>query len=144
MIDPSRRGRRALVYYRGGAAGEAVSEDISAGQPAEIPIGCGAVPPGIDDLLFEMQVEEERVVTLPPEKAFGKHDPSWVQSYGRLFLKDGDKLQIGDWITWTKPTTQHRIPGRVTAATRDTVTLDFNHPFAGKDVQYWVKLLAIV
>ena len=117
---------------------------MNAGQPAEILIGCGAVPPGVDDLLFEMQVGEERIVTLPPEKAFGKYDPGWVQSYGRLFIKGVDKLQTGDRITWTNPATQLRVPGKVTATTRDTVTLDFNHPFAGKDLQYWVKLLEIV
>lgn len=144
MTDSDRQGRRALVYYRGGALGEAVIEDLSMGKPAEILIGCGQVPPGIDELLLEMQVGEERVITLPPEKAYGQHDSAGVQSYGRLFIKNGDKLQTGDWLTWTHPATERRIPVRVVAATKDTVTLDFNHPFAGKTLQYWMKLLEIV
>ncbi|HWQ74656.1 MAG TPA: FKBP-type peptidyl-prolyl cis-trans isomerase [Syntrophomonas sp.] len=145
MIDQAdRRGRRAFVYYRGGAQGEEAFDDLSTGQPAEILIGCGQVPPGVDELLFEMKVGEERVVTLPPEKAFGLHDPAGVQSYARLSIEGGDKLQTGDWMTWVNPASRRRIPVRVIAATQDTVTLDFNHPLAGKNLEYWINLIKIV
>jgi FKBP-type peptidyl-prolyl cis-trans isomerase 2 len=145
MIDQAdRRGRRAHVYYRGGAQGEEAFDDFSTGQPAEILIGCGQVPPGVDELLLEMQAGEERVVTMPPEKAFGQHDPAGVQSYPRLSIEGGNTLQTGDWLTWTNPASGCRIPVRVTAATPDTVTLDFNHPLSGKSVEYWIKLVDIM
>ncbi len=76
MDQADRRGRRALVYYRGGAQGEEVIDDFSTGRPAEILIGCGQVPPGVDELLLEMQEGEERLVTLPPEKAW-KTGKNW-------------------------------------------------------------------
>jgi FKBP-type peptidyl-prolyl cis-trans isomerase 2 len=145
MVDPAdRRGRRALVYYRGGVQGEEVIDDFSTGQPAEILIGYGQIPPGIDELLLEMQVGEERIVTLPPEKTYGQHDPAGVESYARLSIEGGATLQTGDWLTWTNPNSRRRIPVRVTATTTDTVTLDFNHPLAGKHLEYWIKLVDIV
>jgi FKBP-type peptidyl-prolyl cis-trans isomerase 2 len=70
IAQNDRRGRRALVYYRGGARGEEAFDDLSTGRPAEILIGCGQVPPGVDELLLEMQAGEERFVTLPPAKAW--------------------------------------------------------------------------
>lgn len=144
ITQTDRIGRRALVYYRGGAQGEETFDDFSTGQPAEILIGCGQVPPGVDELLFEMQAGEERVVTLPPEKAFGLHDPAGVQSYARLSIEGGDKLQTGDWLTWTNPASRSRIPVKVTTTTPDTVTLDFNHPLSGRTLEYWIKMVDIV
>lgn len=132
------------MYYRGGVLGEAAIEEVSAGHPTEIQIGCGAVPPGVDEHLLGMLVGEERVITLAPEKAYGQHDPAKVRSYGRLMIEGGEKLQPGDWVTWTQPVTQHCFPVKVTSTTRDTVTLDFNHPFAGKTLQYWMKLVEIL
>lgn len=144
MDQFDRRGRLALVYYRGGALGEETFDDFSTGPPAEILIGCGQVPPGVDELLLEMQAGEERVVTLAPEKAFGLHDPAGVQSYARLSIEGGDRLQTGDWLSWTNPASGSPIPVKVTASTPDTVTLDFNHPLSGKTLEYWIKMVDIV
>jgi len=144
MDQADRRGRRALVYYRGGALGEEAFDDFSQGKPAEILIGCGQVPPGIDEVLFEMRTGEERIVTLPPEKAYGQHDPAGVRSYARLLIEGGETLQTGDWLTWTNPVSRRPIPVKVIAATEHTVTLDFNHPLAGKSLEYWIKLVDIL
>ena len=145
MADQAeRRGRRALVYYRGGVQGEKIVDDNFLDQPAEILLGCGRVPPGIEEALLEMQPGEERIVTVPPEKGYGDHDPDKVQRYPRLFFENGYKLKVGDWLTWKHPVTQYRIPVRVIATTKDTVTLDFNHPFAGKSLEYRLKLVDIV
>lgn len=144
MRHTERSGRCALVHYRGGAAGEAPIEDCSVGDPARIHIGTGAVPPGIDEALYDMVIGEERTIRIPPGKAFGDYDPKGVQVYPRSFIRNGEALEMGTAFAWTNPGTGKDIPVRVIAADEHCVTIDFNHPLAGKDLEYWIELVDIV
>ncbi len=144
MRYSERSGRCALVRYRGGAVGENPLEDFSKGEPVEIYVGTGAVPPGIDDALYEMEIGEQVTVRIPPARAYGDHDPRGVQVYPRSFVVNGDKLAMGTVFTWTNPASGKEIPVRVIGATKDYVKVDFNHPLAGKEIEYWIELVDIV
>ena len=117
------RGKTALVYYRGGAAGEEIVEDHSPAvqsEPERILLGSGEVPLGVSDVLYDMEVGEERRAVIPCDRAFGRHDPEGVQRYARMLVPGGDRLEAG------------------------VVFVDFNHLLAGKDLEYWFKLVDVV
>ncbi|MDR3315163.1 MAG: FKBP-type peptidyl-prolyl cis-trans isomerase [Coriobacteriales bacterium] len=138
-----RSGRPALVRYRGGAQGEAPIEDYSTGDPVELRIGTGAVPPGIDRTLYEMEIGEQRTLVIPPEDAYGYHDQQGVQVYPRAYIKGGDALEKGSIFGWTNPASGQQLPVRVLKADADYLTVDFNHPLAGKTLEYWLELIDI-
>ena len=92
MKNNSRFGQAAFVHYRGGVEGEEPFDDHSAGEPVKIILGAGAVIPGIEDVLSEMEVGEERTVTIEPDQAYGRHDPDGVQVYPRTMFSFGDEL----------------------------------------------------
>lgn len=144
MRDVSRSGQYALVHYRGGAAGEEPIEDHSMGEPVKICIGAGEVPLGIEDALYEMEIGEQRIVMVPPARAYGDYDPEGIRVYPRSFIKNGDKLEAGTVFPWTNPASGKDIPVRVIEATDDYVKIDFNHPFAGKSIEYWLELVDLV
>jgi FKBP-type peptidyl-prolyl cis-trans isomerase SlyD len=144
MRHSERSGKCALVHYRGGAAGESPIEDFSEGKPVEIHIGTGAVPPGIDDALYEMEIGEQATVKIPPAKAYGEYDPQGVQVYPRSFVSNGDKLVAGAIFAWTNPASGREIPVKVADATKDYVKVDFNHPLAGKEIEYWIELVDVL
>lgn len=144
MRDESRLGKYALVYYRGGAKGEPIVDDCTAGEPQRIRIGHCEVPNGIDDVLFEMEIGESGTVVISPDKGYGDHDPTGVQITSRSEIVDGYNLKVGDVLGWRSPITHKTLPVRVTEAYDDYVKLDYNHPLAGKPLEYWIKLVDIV
>lgn len=144
MENNERFGKLAYVYWRGGALGEEVLDDRSEGDPVKIILGSGQVCPGIEDVLSVMEIGEERVVTILPQDAYGKHDPDGVQIYPRTMFSFGHELHKGDVFQWTNPASGTGIPVRVIDETKDLIKVDFNHPFADKTLQYWIKLVDLV
>ncbi|MDR2672734.1 MAG: FKBP-type peptidyl-prolyl cis-trans isomerase [Coriobacteriales bacterium] len=144
MRKAERSGKCALVRYKGGAAGEEPVEDHTGAEPERIFIGTGAVPPGIDDALYDMEIGEQRTVLIPPQKAYGFHDPQGVRVYPRSMIPAGDELEVGSIVSWVNPLNNVTLPVRVIEATDDYIKLDFNHPLAGKTLEYWLELIDIV
>ena len=141
------RGKTALVYYRGGAAGEEIVEDHSPAvqsEPERILLGSGEVPLGVSDVLYDMEVGEERRAVIPCDRAFGRHDPEGVQRYARMLVPGGDRLEAGVVFAWRHPVTGASVPVKCVEATKDAVVVDFNHLLAGKDLDYWFKLVDVV
>jgi FKBP-type peptidyl-prolyl cis-trans isomerase 2 len=133
----------AYVHYRGGAVGEEPVEDTFNGEPEQVYIGVGAVPPGIDEALYELEIGETRTVRIPPEKAWGLHDPQGVRVYPRSMIPGGEALVDGSVFSWTNPASGARLPVRVLEAREDYVKVDFNHPLAGKELEYTIELVDI-
>lgn len=144
IIDPKRSGKWALVRYVGGVIGEPPADDQSHGDPVRIRIGTGEVPRGIDEALYDMEVGETRTVVVPPEKAYGEHDPAGVQIFQRSAFPNGDEIREGFTGRWLNPMSQRYIPAICTKATKDYLEIDFNHPFAGKTLEYRIELVDIV
>lgn len=140
MKDNSRFGTCLYIYYKGGVDGEEPIDDHSTGEPFKIVLGAGQIAPGIEDALCDMEVGEEKTVVVPPEEAYGRYQEDGVQLYPRAMFPFGAELGEGDVFTWTNPASGMPIPVRVLEATDDAVKVDFNHPWAGKTLRYWLKV----
>ncbi len=99
-------------------------------------VGAGHVIKGLDKVLKEMEVGEEREVLIDPEEAFGKRDPKKVKFYSAgVFLRQGIRPQ---------PNMLVEINGKkatIVSVNGGRVLVDFNHPLAGKKVRYWIKVI---
>ena len=63
--------------------------DSSAGRdPLEFTVGSGQIIPGLDQAVSGMEVGESKTVTVPPEQAYGDHDPARQQSVPRDQIPD--------------------------------------------------------
>ena len=144
MKNNSQFGKCAYVHYRGGVLGEEPFDDRSTGEPVKIILGAGSVIPGVEDALSEMAEGEERTLVIPPDQAYGRHDPDGVQVYPRTMFAFGHELDAGEVLTWANPASGERIPVRVVEAFDDVVKVDFNHPLAEKTLEYWIKIERLV
>lgn len=144
MRNNTQFGKCAYIHYKGGVYGEEPFDDRSDGEPVKIVLGAGQVCPGIEDVLSEMAVGEERTVIVGPEEAYGRHDPDGVQTYPRSMLPGGATLRTGDVFGWTNPASGQMIPVRVIDEFPDAVQVDFNHPLADRTLQYWLRIESIV
>lgn len=138
-----RIGKVALVHYCGGASGENPVDDCSTGEPERVVLGVGELPRGMDEAFLDMEVGETRTVVIPCERGFGEHDPNGVQTYSRTFAEGFENLRVGDVVFWTNPVSGRRIPVRVVEADDRMVTLDYNHPLAGKELTYQLELVGM-
>ena len=142
IVNNDRYGKVAYIRYKGGVFGEEVT-DIHEDEPLRVVLGMGDVCPGMQDALYEMEVGEKRILIIKPEKAYGEWDPRGVETYPRVMIPGGGDLQVGSVLGRKNPRSGLVMPVRVIEADDDYVTMDFNHPLAGKTLEYEVELVEL-
>lgn len=133
-------GDKVVIHYVGSLASGEVFDNHKDGEPLEITIGIDPVLPGLEDALKTMEVGEERIVILPCEEAYGPHDPDGLIRYEREGFPDADSLVEGQIIEFFADGKGLCAYPRVVSCEGEHVILDFNHPLAGKELTYWIKL----
>ncbi len=104
--------------------------------PVVIHVGSGHVVNGLDEALVEKEIKEEYTLELPPEKAFGLHDDSLLESLPVTKFKEDPVPGARVQVEGKEGIVVNRIGRRV--------VVDFNHPLAGKAVTYTYTILEMV
>lgn len=121
------------------AGGEQIDSNFD-GQPATFTYGDGSLLPGFEEPLIGLAAGSEATFTIPPEKAFGQHNESNVQSVARGNF-DGEVLEEG--MVFSFMNGDGELPGVVLDIGDDEVLVDFNHPLAGQTITFTVKIVAV-
>ena len=103
----------------------------------DIPIivGAGFVLPGMDEVLLQMQVGEKRKVELKPDKAFGERKAELIKLIPiSAFKQQKIDATPGSYVTI------NGIRGRIASVAGGRVKVDFNHPLAGKVLEYDLEI----
>jgi len=111
--------------------------------PLEFQVGDGQVIEGFDSAVVGMKVGDEKEVKLPPCDAYGDENPALINEVPKEALPKGQVLTAGMMLVASMPNGE-RIPARITAVAEKTVTIDMNHPLAGKTLIFKLKLLEIM
>ena len=99
--------------------------------------------PALERRLLGLKEGEQADFTIPAREAFGEHDASQVRTKTFEEFPQGRSLEQGKWAVATNEQTQARYSYFVKNKTDRSVTLDFNHPLAGQDLYYSVKIAHI-
>jgi FKBP-type peptidyl-prolyl cis-trans isomerase SlyD len=104
--------------------------------------GYDNILPGLEDELMGMKVGESKMLALAPEDAYGEYDEEAFMDVARDEFTDEVPLEPGVELHLTD------VDGDEAYATivevgDETVTLDFNHPLAGKQLNFEVKVVDI-
>lgn len=110
--------------------------------PATFAVGDGKLLAGFEEALFGLKSGDEQVFVIPPEKGFGQHNPSNIQEITRDQFPDDVTLEPGLMLSFADAQ-QTELPGVVTGFNDQTVTVDFNHPLAGRDITFAVKIIDV-
>ena len=104
-------------------------------RPINIVIDANFIIKGLDDALKEMKVGEKRTVVVEPDRGFGQRDPNFVRPIPLSNFK-GEKVDPtpGSWITI------NGVRGRILSADGGRIRVDFNHPLAGKRLEYEIEV----
>ncbi|MEQ5871361.1 peptidylprolyl isomerase [Sagittula sp. NFXS13] len=117
--------------------------DSSRGRdPLEFEVGSGQIIPGLDKALTGMTVGDQKKVEIPADEAYGQPDPQALQAVPRADIPDDIPLEVGLQLQ-VQTQTGEVMPVTVQEVSEETVTLDANHPLAGKDLTFDIELVAI-
>lgn len=112
------------------------------GKPAQLVVGDGNLLPGFERPLIGMTAGQRETFVITPEQGFGQSNPNNVQTFPRhTFAADMD-LAEGLVVSFADAQ-KAELPGVITAFDQDRVTVDFNHPLAGKDILFEVQILSV-
>lgn len=110
--------------------------------PATLTIGDGNLPAGFEEHLIGMHPAQTASFTVLPEKAFGQHNPSNIQHIKRESFAPDMTLSEGLVVSFADAN-RGELPGVIQTIGEDEVTVDFNHPLAGKTLTFKVEVVTV-
>jgi FKBP-type peptidyl-prolyl cis-trans isomerase 2 len=130
------------VHYTGRLADGTTFDTSLQRDPLEFTLGAGELIPGFEQAVLGMAPGESKTTTIPAHQAYGPHHAERVIEVERQHLPADLQLEPGQQLNLTRPdgTT---ITVLVTALTEARVTLDANHPLAGKELIFDIALVEI-
>ncbi|HID25632.1 MAG TPA: hypothetical protein EYP23_04130 [Thermoplasmata archaeon] len=110
--------------------------------PLELVVGEGKFFPVIENELKDMKVGEVKTVTLKPEDTFGPHLDDLVIEVSKEALRSDVELKVGSRIKINTPSGKI-FYGTVIEVKEETLTIDLNHPLAGKKLVFTITVISI-
>ncbi|WP_421682474.1 peptidylprolyl isomerase [Stutzerimonas urumqiensis] len=110
-------------------------------QPATFRVGDGNLLPGFEQALFGLKAGDKRTLDIPPEQGFGQPNPQNVQIMPRQQF-EGMELSEGLLVIFNDAANTE-LPGVVKQFDDRQVTVDFNHPLAGKSLEFRVEIIDV-
>jgi peptidylprolyl isomerase len=136
-------GDTVRIHYTGKLTDGTEFDSSTGREPLEFQVGAGQVIPGLDREVEGMTVGEENTVTIPAAAAYGPRDEAQVQTLPRTAIPDGLSVAPGARLQASTPDGR-QIPLTVVDLDDEKVTVDANHPLAGQDLVFDVKVVEIV
>lgn len=143
MTQQAEAGDRVQVHYTGRLDDGSVFDSSRESEPLEFEIGTGRVIPGFESAVEGMSVGESIEVELDPDEAYGERRDDLVMPVSRDQLPDELDPEVGDALE-VQLGSGERTTATVVDADEASVTLDLNHPLAGRTLNFEVELLEIV
>lgn len=138
----AKRGDTVKINFTGKLEDGTVFSSTANREPLEFELGEGKIIPGVEKAVEGMNVGESKTVEVPPEQAYGQHQAELVQEVSRdRFPKDVEP-QVGQKFEIPQQQGQS-MAVKVVDVSESTVTLDANHPLAGRDLTFELELLEI-
>jgi len=141
-MDKVESGLYVQVEYKGALTDGNVFDSSEGRLPLEVQMGCGQLIKGFEDALMGMQLNEKKTITLPPEEAYGHRDEEQQRSFSRAEVPPQMNPQVGQTVALSGPSGQ-QVPGTITEITNEAITVDLNHPLAGKTLVFDIKVVGI-
>ena len=137
-------GDTVRVHYTGRTAdGNKFDSSLDHEEPLEIVLGQRQLIVGFEQAIIGMEPGESKVVTIPVDQAYGPHNPEKVVEADQTAMPEGLELLIGTRLQGRSPGGQE-ILFTITDLSESKVTLDGNHPLAGKELTFELQLVEIM
>ena len=135
-------GNRVRVHYTGRLDDGEVFDSSEGGTPLAFTIGSGQVIPGFENGVIGMAPGDTKTVHIPCADAYGERQDEGLMQVPRGEFPPNMPLEVGTSVQGQQQSGQ-TVTFTIIAVTDEEVTLDANHPLAGKDLTFDLTLVSI-
>ncbi len=138
-------GKTVSVHYVGTLDdGTEFDNSRTKGEPMSFEFGSRRLIPGFENALVGMEVGETKEVHITAEEAYGQPNPELVQEVPRTIFPEDYEFKIGTTVQLQNAAGQPML-ARIeeVQAEAETVSLNFNHPLAGKNLNFAIELINV-
>ena len=141
-MSEAKQGDTVRINYTGTLTNGETFDSSEGRDPLEFVVGSGQIIPGLDAAIPGMTIGDTKKVEVPCTQAYGEVNPDARQSVPRGQVPDNIPLDLGTQLQMQTPQGQV-VNVTVAEVTEEEVTLDANHPLAGKDLVFDIEMVAI-
>lgn len=139
----AKQGDTVRVHYTGKFEDGEVFDSSRQRDPLQVTLGAGQVITGFDKALEGMAPGEAKSVNIQAQEAYGQREDQKILDLQRDTLPPDTELQVGQRIQ-LQTQDGHLIAATVAGVSASTITIDANHPLAGKNLIFDLELVEIV
>ena len=130
------------VNYTGKLADGQVFDSSEGKEPLEFTLGQGQLIPGFEKGLIDMKLNEKKTITIAKEEAYGEINENLRQEVNKTELPQNIRPEVGMELS-SKTEDGKDINLRIVEVKPESITIDGNHPLAGKDLIFDLEVVAI-
>lgn len=135
-------GDKVKVHYEGKLEDGSTFDSSAGRDPLEFTVGSQQVIPGFDNGVVGMEEGAKKKIEIAPDQAYGEHREDLVVDVDKSSFPEDQQPTVGASFQAQSP--DGRVtPVKVIAVEGDKVTLDANHPLAGKTLVFEVEMVEI-
>jgi peptidylprolyl isomerase len=132
-------GKTVKVHYTGTLEDGSVFDSSEGREPLEFQVGSGQVIPGFDAAVQQMEVGSSKTIKISSGEAYGDVRKDMIATVPHDQFPEGLNPQVGQTLQLQTP--EGALPVRVTDVQDGGVVIDGNHPLAGKDLTFELKVM---
>ena len=141
-MAPVKQGDTVQVNYTGRLSDGTIFDSSIGRHPMQFTLGKGQLIAGFEKAVLGMAAGDKKTVVIPVAEAYGPRQDSAVVEVERKNLPPNLDAQIGQRLELTQED-DSTILVTVTGASETSLTLDANHPLAGKELTFEIELVSI-
>lgn len=130
------------VHYTGKLDNGQIFDSSVDREPLKVTLGQGQLIPGFEKGLIDMEVNENKTITIPKEEAYGEVRKELFQRIDRAELPESINPEVGMGLVAQNPDGSERQL-RVAEVNETDIVVDANHPLAGQDLTFELQLIEI-
>lgn len=140
---PVKKGDKVKIEYDGTLDdGTVFDSSEKHGKPMEFEVGAEQVIKGFEDAIIGMEKGEEKEVKIKPGDGYGERDPNLIKKIPKDQFPEDQKVDVGMELIIQLPNGM-QVPAKVAEIGDDDVAFDFNHPLAGKNLNFKIKVVEV-
>jgi FKBP-type peptidyl-prolyl cis-trans isomerase 2 len=134
-------GKSVKVHYTLRVDGKVLETSIGH-EPLQFTAGSRRMIPGFEKAVMGMKAGQKKSFSVSPAEGYGLEDPKAIKDVPKKQIPPDIKPKAGMLLD-TQGKNGQRVPVRVVKVKKDVVVINFNHPLAGKTLNYDVEVLEI-
>jgi peptidylprolyl isomerase len=136
------KGNSVKVHYTGKLTDGTVFDSSENREPLQFTLGDGNMIKGFDAAVYGMAIGEDKSITIPTVEAYGEKRDDMLVDIPLTEVPEHIKPEIGMELSLQGQNGQP-MPVKVVNVDAEKITLDANHPLAGQDLIFDIKLVEI-